>query len=137
MLSARRISLHVSLMALAVWGCTGSITEDRYAVHRVVGRVLDPAGQPVVGAMVSVRSLWGPACNQTMSVSGPVATGSDGRYRGGFGNAASEFNGCVEARVAPPPGSRYAEVARRIVDVRLNANRGDSVVVDVQFADRP
>lgn len=133
----RRAVLLMACVIAATAGCSGSITEDRWPVYRVVGRVTDPAGIAVVGAAVSVRSLWGSSCESMMSLGGPFKTNSDGRYRGGFGSAAPEFDGCVEVTVEPPAGTRFLVATRRVIGVQLNADRGDSTVIDVQLTALP
>jgi len=80
-----------------------------------------------------VRSLWGPECNQTMSLGGPFISDSKGRYRGGFGSVASEFGGCVAVTGTPPAGTTLRETTRLVTGVQLNTTRGDSLVVDLQF----
>lgn len=132
-----RTARYLAVALCAVSACTGSITGDRWPVHRVVGRVTGPAGMPVARAAVSIRSLWGPSCDQTMSVGGPFTASSEGRYRGGFPNGASEFSGCVEVWVVPPSGTGFVEVTRRITGVQLSVARGDSLLVDVQVTGQP
>ncbi len=135
-LTLRTILLKAIVLA-AMAGCSGSITEDRWPEYRVVGRVTDPAGSSVAGAAVTVRSLWGPTCGSPMSVGGPFRMNSAGRYRGGFGSAVSEFDGCVEVTVEPPAGTRFLAATRRLTGVLLNADRGDSTVIDVQLTALP
>jgi hypothetical protein len=134
---SRRPRLVIACLALAAAACGGLVIEDRWPVYRVVGRVTGPSGLALAGVTVSARSLWGAACAETLSLGGPFTTGRDGRYAGGFGSAAGTFDGCVEVTAVAPPGAGLLTTTRRLTDVHLRAERGDSVVVDVQLAAAP
>lgn len=129
-----RCALRLAAIALVgASACANPVIGDRWPVHRVVGRITDPAGQGVVGAVVSIRALWGADCNQTLSLASPFKTDARGRYRGGFSNGLSQFDGCVEVSAVPPASAKLQQSMRRVVDVRIATDHGDSLVVDLQL----
>ncbi|MBW7932762.1 MAG: carboxypeptidase regulatory-like domain-containing protein [Gemmatimonadaceae bacterium] len=127
-------ALHLAAIALVgASACANPVIGDRWPVHRVVGHITDPAGQAVAGAVVSIRALWGTGCSQTLSLAGPFTTDARGRYRGGFSSGLSQFDGCVEVSAAPPASASLQPTMRRVVEVRIATDLGDSLVADLQL----
>ena len=138
MVESMRYSIKLTIVfVLVLEACGGSVTEDRWPVHRVMGRVVGPTAAAVTGASVTVRALWGAACDRTMALSGPFITDQTGRYVGGFGDAAGTFDGCIDVTVVPPDRLGLGGTTKRVPDLHLDAARADSVVVNLELAVLP
>ena len=104
--------------------------EDGYPTVRVVGRVVDVAGQPVAPSIVAITSYNG-SCSDSASTFGTESTDANGRYRGGLPTPGGAFVGCVIVAVVAGARETFPPITVRRDSLSISALDADSLVVDV------